>query len=85
MNLSLNEKTQIFSMKRGINFLGYCFILKNKRLIVLINQQNKKRIKRKLRKLKKKNFNKYQEVVSSYKGYFQVAHSKEFMHRLKIK
>lgn len=85
LNLSLNEKTQIFSMKRGINFLGYRFILKNKRLIILINQQNKKRIKRKLRKLKKKDFNKYQEVVASYKGYFQVAHSKEFMHRLKIK
>lgn len=86
LNLSLNDKTQIFSIKRGINFLGYRFILKNKRLIVLINQKNKRKIKRRLHKLQKKNnIEKYKEVVVSYSGYFQNAHAREFRHSLNLK
>lgn len=86
LNLSLNDKTQIFSIRRGINFLGYRFILKNKRLIILINQKNKRKIKRRLHKLQKKNnIEKYEEVIVSYNGYFQNAHTREFRHSLNLK
>ena len=84
VKLKLNRKTQIYDMKRGFNFLGYKFFLKGKKLIVLINNQTKKRIKRKLRKLKKKNFPKYVLVKASYNGYFMKAHCGSFIFKSKI-
>lgn len=84
LHLKLNRKTQIYDMKRGFNFLGYKFFLKGKKLIVIINNQTKKRIKKKLRRLKKKNLNKYALVRASYKGYFMQAHSSNFIYKSKI-
>ncbi len=84
VKLKLNRKTQIYDMRRGFNFLGYKFFLKGKKLIVLINNQTKKRIKRKLRRLKKKNPPRYALVRASYKGYFMRAHSGNFIYRAKI-
>ena len=84
LHLKLNRKTQIYDMKRGFNFLGYKFFLKEKKLIILINNQTKERIKRKLRRLKKKNMDKYCLVKASYKGYLMQAHSGNFIYRSKI-
>ncbi len=84
VKLKLNRKTQIYDMRRGFNFLGYKFFLKGKKLIVLINNQTKKRIKRKLRRLKKKNPPRYALVRASYKGYFMRAHFGNFIYRAKI-
>jgi len=53
LKLTLNKKTQIYDLDKGMNFLGYKFILKGKKLIVLINSQTKKRVKKKLKRLKK--------------------------------
>ncbi len=84
VKLKLNRKTQIYDMKKGFNFLGYKFFLKNKKLIVLINNQTKKRVKRKLRRLKKKNSPRYPLVKASYKGYFMRAHCGYFIYKSKI-
>lgn len=84
VKLKLNRKTQIYDMKRGFNFLGYKFFLKGKKLIVIINNQTKKRIKRKLRRLKKKDSSKYALVRASYKGYFMRAHCGNFIFKSKI-
>lgn len=84
LDLSLNKKTQIYDMKKGFCFLGYKFVFKGKKLIILVNSKTKKRIKRKLRKLCKKDKLKYELSKKSYKGYFIVANSKEFRYRLKI-
>ena len=53
VKLSLNKKTHIFSIKQGLNFMGFRFILKGKRLIVLLNNQTRKRITKKLNSLSK--------------------------------
>ena len=50
LDLKLNKKTQIYDLDKGLNFLGYKFKLKGKKLIILINNQTKKRVKRKLKK-----------------------------------
>ena len=71
-------------MKKGFCFLGYKFVFKGKKLIILVNSKTKKRIKRKLRKLCKKDKLKYELSKKSYKGYFIVANSKEFRYRFKI-
>ena len=67
--LKLNQKTTIISMKDGLNFLGYRFVLKKKKLLVLINGQTKRRITHKLNKLAKNPPENYQSVLASYKGY----------------
>lgn len=83
LKLQLNKKTQIYNMHHGVVFLGYKFVLKNKRLIVLINNQTKKRVERKLRKMKKRGAPNYELVKASYNGYFKTAHTKEFLYKLK--
>ena len=35
LDLSLNKKTQIYDMKKGFCFLGYKFVFKGKKLIIL--------------------------------------------------
>ena len=81
LNLSLNNKTQIYDIKKGFNFLGYKFFLKGKKLIIMINNQTKKRVKKKLRRLKKSDKNKYTLVRASYKGYFMKANTGNFIYK----
>lgn len=84
LKLDLNRKTQIYDIRKGFNFLGYKFFLKGKKLIVIINNQTKKKIKRKLRRLKKKDTVKYSLVRASYKGYFMRANCGSFVYKAKI-
>jgi len=49
-----NKKTQIFPLKQGINYLGFKFKLTNTgKVLMLLNKENIKKRKRKLRKYKK--------------------------------
>lgn len=84
LNLELNEKTQIVSLKYGFIFLGYKFKLKGKRLIILLRSKNKNKIKKKLRKLKVKNKAAYDKSLASYKGYFATADSNGFIYKNKL-
>mgnify|MGYP001863926761 CR=1 FL=1 len=80
VKLSLNKKTHIFSIKQGLNFMGFRFILKGKRLIVLLNNQTRKRITKKLNSLSKmKKDEHYNSVLASYYGYFLNADCKAFL------
>ena len=65
-NLSLNDKTQISSLRDGINFLGYRFIVKNNKIIVLPNRKNFRNIRRRSRKRNdiKKRYNGYLKGLS---------------------
>ena len=82
VQLSLNQKTHIFSIKQGLNFMGFRFILKGKKLIVLLNNQTRKRITKKLNALsKKKKDEHYRSVLASYHGYFLNADCKAFLKR----
>jgi len=83
VKLELNNKTKIFSIKEGLNFLGYRFLLKKKKLLVLMNKDTKKRIIRKLNKLEKKKPENYESVLASYKGYLMNCSSKGFMYKHK--
>ena len=79
--LKLNQKTKIISMKDGLNFLGYRFVLKNKKLLVLINSQTKRRITHKLNKLEKNPPENYTSVLASYKGYLSNCCSGSFIRK----
>lgn len=84
LKLELNHKTQIYDLSHGLNFLGYRFLLKGKKTIVLINNQTKKRVKRKLKRMRKKQSMSYPQVVASYYGYFKQADVNYFMFKNKI-
>ena len=82
--LELNKKTNIYDLKHGFDFLSYYFFLKGKRLIIKVNSQTKRRIKKKMRKLKKINAPNYENVKASYMGYLKVAHSKNLLKKLDL-
>ena len=65
-DLELNNKTII--TKNSLCFLGYRFYNKN----IKILSKNRRRIYKKLRILKYKDYNKYIKSLSSYYGYFKV-------------
>lgn len=79
VELKLNNKTKIISMKEGLNFLGYRFVIKNSRLLVLINSQTKRRITHKLNKMAKNPPENYGSVLASYKGYLSNCCSGSFI------
>ncbi len=82
--LELNKKTNIYDLNHGFGFLGYYFFLKGKRLIIKINPQTKRRIKKKMRKLKKINAPNYNQVKASYMGYLSVAHTKSLLKKMDL-
>lgn len=79
--LELNNKTNIYDLDHGFSFLGYQFLLKGKRLIIKVNSQTKRRIKKKMRKLKKINAPNYENVKASYMGYLKIANTKNLLRK----
>ncbi len=79
--LELNNKTNIYDLNHGFSFLGYQFLLKGKKLIIKINSQTKRRIKKKMRKLKKINAPNYENVKASYMGYLKIANTKNLLRK----
>ena len=54
LNLELNEKTQIFPLKNGVNYLGWNFYLtETGKVIQKLRTSNKSRLKRRLKLLQK--------------------------------
>lgn len=75
LKLELNEKkTRIDSMKNGIDFLGYRFIIKNNKVIMKLRNRVKKNFKKKVKFLNELILNHYiskkefKNLLSSYKG-----------------
>ncbi|MBQ6687255.1 MAG: hypothetical protein IJN03_01885 [Bacilli bacterium] len=75
--LKINNKTQIYDLESGLPFLGYKFLLKNKRLHILLSAKTKKRIKKRLKKANKNNED-CLEIIKNYNGYLNIADSKSF-------
>lgn len=78
-NVELNNKTQIYNLSDGINFLGYKFILTNKRLIIKINNNTKVRM---LRNLKKYDKYKLYRSVASYNGMLKIGNNKSWKYKI---
>jgi len=75
LKLELNEKkTRIDSIKNGIDFLGYRFIIKNSKVIMKLRNRVKKNFKKKVKYLQELFVNHYisnkefKNLLSSYKG-----------------
>lgn len=79
--LKLNNKTKIYNICEGIDFLGYRYFFKNNRLIVRVRNINKRNFKRKI-KLYRYDYYKYTNILGSYKGYFKYASSKNLWYEV---
>ena len=71
LKLSLNSKTEIFSSKRGFEFVGYRFAERNGRMVVRIKNATKRRMKRKFLILGKYDRDKLVRVKASYNGFLK--------------
>ena len=49
VKLKLNKKTQILEIHHGFCFLGYRFILKDKKLLMLLSSSTKKRLRKRVK------------------------------------
>lgn len=67
--LFFNDKTEIRNLKHGINYLGYKYILNNKKLIVTITNKNYQKIKNQINK--ETTFLKKFHKVKNYNGYLK--------------
>lgn len=84
LRLSLNEKTQIYEVtNQGFPFLGYRFVLRKKRLHVLLLSNTKRRILRRLKKVADNQ--KYDFLHQNYFGYLLPADSRGFLYEMKKK
>lgn len=87
VKLKLNKKTQILEIHHGFCFLGYRFVLKNKKLLILLNGGTKKRVRKRVKHVRENNPEMLDKTLASYNGYLNRAASGSFRfkHDLKIK
>lgn len=79
LKLALNHKTQIYEIHNGFPFLGYRFILKEKRLYTLMNSKAKKRIRKDMQK-NGHNYKQRKEILMKYNSYLMEADSGDFQY-----
>lgn len=82
LKLKLNEKTRIYHLKEGIEFLGWKFYLsKSGKVIRKMKPQSKKRFKRRLKKLQQEyeegtvSLEDVRNSIASYKGHLRDGHT----------
>ncbi|MBQ6637506.1 MAG: group II intron reverse transcriptase domain-containing protein [Lachnospiraceae bacterium] len=87
LRLSFNEKTQIFPIRNGVDFLGFHFYLTDTGKVVRkLRTQNKKKFKRRMKKLKleyannEKNEGEIKQILCSYKGHMKQGHTYHLLH-----
>ena len=78
IKLSINSKTQIIEIHNGVTFLGYKFILKNKKVYMLMNSKVKKRIRKKVKNINKNERKEY--IKGHYNGYLVHGNTKGFVY-----
>lgn len=89
LKITLNEKTQIYPLKQGYEFLGWKYHLSNTgKIIKTVKKQSKIRAHRRFKKLNRqykngeKNFKDVKNVVMSYHGHFK--HGKTYHLRKRL-
>lgn len=91
LKLSFNAKTQIFPMRNGVDFLGFHFYLtETGKVIRKIKTQNKRKIKRRIKKLKDDYLKNdvsnedYMQIISSYKAHLEQGHTYKLINSLDV-
>ena len=69
--LEVNNKSKIYKLSNGFSFLGYKFQLKQNKLLIRYNVKTSRRIMKRLKNLKKYDYNMYLKSKGSYKGFLE--------------
>lgn len=69
VKLKTNKKSNIYRLSKGVTFLGYTFKSYGSKLIIRYNTQTSRRIARRLKNLKRFDYEKYERSRASYKGF----------------
>lgn len=80
LKLDINDKTFISEIHNGFIFLGVRFVLDDKRLRLILPQNNKIKIRRKLQNIKGRK-NKYNYLMSHYNGYLSFFDENNFLYK----
>lgn len=83
IDLSINNKSGVFCLRNGVNFLGYTYFVRDK-VIVRYNNSNIRKIDRKLKRLYDSDFDYYYRSVASYKGYFIRCNTRMYYKKYKL-
>lgn len=82
LGLTLNEKTKIFPMKNGVNYLGWHFyITENGKIVRKVKQSTKYKYKRKLKYLQNAyvsgdiSYAEIKQIISSYNSHLSFGHT----------
>lgn len=68
--LEVNDKSNLYRLSKGINFLGYNFKINKGKILIRYNNMTIRRINKNLKKNKENDFELYLKSKHSYKGYF---------------
>ena len=71
VKLETNKKSNIYRLSDGVSFLGYTFKTNNGKIIIRYNTNTSRRIKRRLKNLKRFDYDMYLKSKASYKGYLE--------------
>ncbi len=87
--LTLNDKTRIYSIKEGVEFLGFRFVLNNNKLILKLRNKTKTKFKKNikiLKELKKHQYiddRKYNAILASLKGHMKSGDCRNLFNKYK--
>lgn len=86
LKLKTNKKSNIYRLSNGVSFLGYTFKSNKKytKTYIRYNAQTSKRIKRRLKNLKKYDYEKYLKSKASYKGYLEKCNTRLYEKMIEI-
>ena len=76
LDLSLNKKSNIYLLNKGINFLGFNYKYINNKLKLSFKKENYRRINKRLNYLKIHNLIYYFKSLASFNGYYMVVKKK---------
>ncbi len=71
VKLQTNKKSNLYRLSNGITFLGYTFKTHGKKLIIRYNTNTSRRIARRLKNLKRFDYEMYLKSKGSYKGFLE--------------
>lgn len=83
--LEFNNKTRMYKLTSGFEFLGFRFIKIKNKLVIKVKNQTKRKFKRKIKKLyklykmNKINFDRIKMIESSYKGHLKYGNTNKLI------
>lgn len=76
VKLKTNKKSNIYRLSNGVSFLGYTFKSNKTKLIIRYNRNTSRRIARRIKNLKRFDYEKYEKSKASYKGFLEKCNTK---------